>query len=131
MAGLVSIHRQRNGELVAQTLEHRDQAAQFLGFGNPHGARTRGFRADVDDVGALLFQLDGVRESAVGIEEFSAVGKRVRRDVQDAHQQRPLAQLQSLIAELPFEALPKHAELRSSSQRHLAKDSATRSANAV
>ena len=70
---LVGVHRYGNRELVAQALEHRHQAAQFLGFGNLNGAGTRGFRPDVDDVGSGLFELDGVREGAVGIEELPAV----------------------------------------------------------
>src|SRR5665213_4360974 len=70
---LVGIHRYRNRELVAQALEHRDQAAQFLGFGNLNGAGTRRFRADVDDIGTGLFELDGMGKGPVGIQELPAV----------------------------------------------------------
>ena len=63
------------------------------------GARLGRFRADVDDVGALLFQFDGAREGAVRIEILSAVGKRIGRDVQHAHQERAFAEQQFAAGE--------------------------------
>ncbi len=97
----VGVDGNRNGQLAAQALQHRNQAAQLFGFGDALGTRLGGFRADVDDVRALLFQFDGAREGAVGIQIFSAVGKRIGRHVQHAHQQRALAQQQFAAGQLP------------------------------
>ena len=65
---LVRIHRNRHRELAAQPLQDRDQPAQFFGFGDRLGAGARGFRADIDDVRALFFQLDRAREGGVRVE---------------------------------------------------------------
>ena len=47
-----------------------------------------GFRADVDDVGALGDHAPGLRQRALRRDELSAVRKRIRRDIQDAHHGR-------------------------------------------
>ena len=51
-----------------------------------------GFRADIDDVRALLFEFHGAGEGAVGVGVLAAVGKRIGRDVQHAHSSGALAE---------------------------------------
>ena len=41
------------------------------------------------NVGALARHRRGMRDGRVGVEELAAVGKRIRGDVEDAHDQRP------------------------------------------
>ena len=78
----VGVHRNRHRQLAAQPLQHGNQPAQLFGFRNALGTGPRRFRADVDDVRALLFQFDGAGEGAVGIEILAAVGERIGRDVE-------------------------------------------------
>ena len=47
---------------------------------------------------------------AVRVEELAAIGKRIGRYVDDAHDQRPLAKGQTSLAEIPFK-LWAHASL--------------------
>ena len=53
-------------------------------------ARSGGFSADIDQVRALVQQGACMRYSCRGVRMASAVGKRVRRHVHDAHHERPL-----------------------------------------
>ncbi len=54
------------------------------------GARPGRLAADIDDVGAGGGKLGGMRDRLLlGVEE-AAVGERIRRDVDDAHQHRPI-----------------------------------------
>ena len=46
-----------------------------------------GFRADIEDVRAIGFESQGLFLGGIRFEEFSAVGKRVRREVQNAHEE--------------------------------------------
>ena len=57
-------------------------------------ARARGFTADVEDVGAVRNHPQAVRDGARRIEAHAAVGERIRRDVEDAHDQRTFAELE-------------------------------------
>ena len=49
----------------------------------------RRLRADVENVGALFGHRGGVGDGRRRIDELAAVGKRIRGDVEDAHDQRP------------------------------------------
>ena len=60
----------------------------FLCFSDRAEARPRGFRADVDDVGAGLDHCAGLRQRRIDGVETPAVGEEIRRDVQNAHDQR-------------------------------------------
>ena len=51
----------------------------------------RRFRADVDDVGALRDHVARMRDRRLGVEKLAAVGKGIRRDIEDAHDERALA----------------------------------------
>ena len=65
----------------------------FLG-GHGVGTRTRGLAADVDEVGSARLHLDRRRFGRAGIEIQPAVGKRIRGDVEDAHDQRAAAEME-------------------------------------
>ncbi len=66
-------------------------AAAFLGFVQRIGAGPRGFAADVDQVGSLVHHPDTRVNRGGGIEQASAVGKRIRRDIDHAHDQSAVA----------------------------------------
>ena len=97
-------------QLVAQALQHRNQTPQFLGRGDARRIRARGFRAYVDDVGALFLHMHGVREGAIRIQVFAAIGERIGRDVQHAHDQRALAELQLAAFDFPEVRFARHSD---------------------
>ena len=99
--GFVGVDRDGNRQLTAQALQHRKKTTQFLGRRDTRGFGPRGFRADIDNVGALLFHFDGARKGAVGVQIFSAVREGVRRDVQHAEDRRAFAQLDLTRLQFP------------------------------
>ncbi len=105
---LIGVHRDRHRELIAQALQNRNQPPQLLGFGNARRTRPRRFRADVDDVRAFLFELNGAREGPVWILILAAIGKRIGGDVQNAQNESSLSQLDLPVANLPFKMLASH-----------------------
>jgi hypothetical protein len=58
------------------------------GFTYRQSARARGFTPDVEDGRALLGQIKAVRHRRVRIAKLAAIGKRIRRHVHDAHDER-------------------------------------------
>ena len=78
--------------MSCQPFEHGVDASALVLRGDLRGAGTRGLAADVDQIGTGLLHRKGGVGRAAGIEELPAVGKRIRRDVQDAHEERPRAQ---------------------------------------
>ena len=93
----------RNGQagLLAQCADHGHDAAKLLLHVDRLGIRPGALAADIEDVGALGGQPQAVLHGGVGVETVPAVGKTVRRDVDDAHQQRQLAHGERAGAELP------------------------------
>ena len=87
------------GALLLDALNHRQDAFEFLLLADDFGrlaflrwtgagdlcSRARGFASDVDDVGALVEQMQGLCERLLGVEELTSVGEGVWRDVHDAH----------------------------------------------
>ena len=67
------------------------------------GSGTRGFPADIDDVGAFAQQLTCAFDGAGGIEKLSAIRKGVGSCVDHAHDQRSLAEFEGALAEVPVE----------------------------
>ena len=68
---------------------------ELLVLGQRRGAGPRRLAADVDDVGPLARpSRSRVRDGAVDVEVEPAVSERIGRDVEDAHDQRALAELQ-------------------------------------
>ena len=66
------------------------------------------FAAEIEDVGALGLQFQGAVQRGVGIEVGAGVGKRVGRDVEDAHEERAPGPLQR--ARLDFPGVRAHGE---------------------
>ena len=98
--GLAGVDRNRNSHLRRELLDHRQHAPQLFVGSDRLGIGPRAFAADVEQVGAVGDQLQGVRDGRVAIEELAAVGKAVRRDVDDAHHQRPARKLQACECEV-------------------------------
>ena len=94
-ARLDGVDRDRQAELDHRR-QHRLKPRQFLvGRNRLRAAIGPGrFRADVEDVGALLGHGAGVRDGLGRIDEVAAVGKGIRGDVEDAHDHRPPARKQ-------------------------------------
>jgi len=61
---------------------------QFLIHGDGLGTGSAALSTDVDDVGAVIDQSAGARQRLFRFEVRPAVGKRVRRHVEDAHDER-------------------------------------------
>ena len=70
--------------------DDRQHAAAFLLEVDGAGAGPRRFPADVEDVGALGLEPQGMRDRGVGGGVAAAVGETVGRDVDDAHDARPV-----------------------------------------
>jgi hypothetical protein len=79
---LVDRDAQRAG---GERLDHRQHAPQLFLGRDRRGAGPRGLAADVQDRRALRGQSHPVLDRGLGLEEQPAVRKRVRRDVDDAH----------------------------------------------
>ena len=79
------------GTVGEKCAHHRQDAGDLSVDVDPLGAGTGGLPADVDDVGALGDELTGVGHSGLGIGPTAAVGEGVGGDVEDAHEERPVA----------------------------------------
>ena len=86
--GLHGVNRKRNFDARHQLFDHRYDAAQFLGFADRLRPGARGFAAEVENFRALRDQFQRVRDGLGRIKKFSAVGKGIGRDVDDAHDER-------------------------------------------
>ena len=93
------------GALFQQGFDDREDAG-LLFFGRERsGVGARGFAAEVEDVGAFIQHAEGLRDGSFGsvfggIVE-AAVGERVRRDIEDAHDEGSLAERKGACAEMP------------------------------
>ncbi len=103
-AGLVGVDGNDSvGTLFLDCSNHGQHPPQFLlGADLDFRTGTRGFSAHVNDVRSLVEQLDRMIGSLAGIEIQAAVGKRVGRHVDDAHDERALAQFQRARTEAPL-----------------------------
>ena len=72
------------------------RSSSSAGTGSAPGPRR--LAADVEDVRALVDHPQPVVDRRAGIEAHAAVGKRIRRDVEDPHDERALAQLERRAA---------------------------------
>ena len=100
--GFLRVNGNGNFQESAQAAEHGEEPSPFFLRGNSFGTRPCGLGADVDQVGAGARHLQGVLDCMFLVVKFAAVGKTVRRHVQDAHDESPLAKDQS--ARWEFEA---------------------------
>lgn len=101
----VGIHGNRNLQLPFELFENRNQPAQLLRFAHRHRTRLRRLRADVNHVSALFFQLQRAGHRTIGITKPPPVGEAIGRDVQHAHNQCAVAELQLVTAnfhQIPF-----------------------------
>src|SRR5690606_31488683 len=89
---------------IAQAFQHGQQAVDFFLQAHRGRARTRGFGADVDNVGAFGGKLQAVRNGGVGFEMARSVGKRIGGDVEDPHDHGALERK----LEAPAEQLGAH-----------------------
>jgi len=111
-ARLIGVDGNGNLKPALQALQHRNQAAELFGFGDPGRTRAGGFRADVDDVGALFLEFDGAGEGAVRVGVLAAVRKGVGSDIEHTHDERPVAQGDGPVRQFPVEALARHEFLQ-------------------
>ena len=81
-------------EPADEPLEHRLDPGALVVRAYGLGAGPRGFAANVDQVGAGRHHLQRRVRGARGVHEVSAVSERIRGDVQHAHHEGPLAELE-------------------------------------
>src|SRR5579875_882830 len=87
LARIVSMLTVRPAPASAVTTQDPPQLLRLV---DPDRARAGRFAADVHDVGPGRRQLQAVGDRLVGAEPAAAVGERVGRDVDDAHDQAPI-----------------------------------------
>ena len=93
------------GFLFEDGFDDGEDAGLFFVGGEGSCVGASGFAAQVEDVGALFEELEGLGEGSLGGVlggvEVAAVGEGVGRDVEDAHEDGPLAQRKGAGAEVP------------------------------
>ena len=90
--GLVGVNRERDPRARGELLDHRQHATHLFGGTDFVSTRTRGLSPDVEDVGAVLHHAQPGLHGPLRIVMTSAIGERVRRDVEDPHDERALAE---------------------------------------
>ena len=75
---LVGIHGDWNSQLVFEAFQNRNEPAEFFGGRNTGRSGPRGFGSYIHNIRALLFELERVRISAIGIGVLAAIGKGIR-----------------------------------------------------
>ncbi len=98
----ISIERERGSQISSQAFQNGNQPLPLLVRADSLRSRLRRFRPDVDDVGPLFLQFQRPRVSPIGIVEAAAVREGIGRNVQNAHDERALAQLHFRVAQLPI-----------------------------
>ena len=105
-SGLGSVDRNRNPKpFAAEGFNHGDGAVNLLGCLDRLGTGTRGFSADVQQVGAFAFNLKSPGDGGPAVKITASVGKRIRRDVENAHYQGVASQGQGLAGQLQQKGL--------------------------
>jgi hypothetical protein len=86
----LGLHRvdRHHAATAGQRLDHRQHATNF--FVNWHRGRARagGLATDIEDIGARFLQLERMADGRLRIGQTPAVRKRIRRDIDDAHDKR-------------------------------------------
>ena len=85
---LVGVDGDDHVELARDPLDHGHHARGLLVGGHRRTAAERRLAADVDDPRARRDQLARPRDARLDVGQLAGVGERVRRGVDDAHQQR-------------------------------------------
>jgi hypothetical protein len=109
---LVGVDRDGNRQPSLQLLQHRHEPPQFLASVYALRPRSRRLGADVDDVCSLTLHLHGASHGRVRICEVAAIGERVGRDVQDAHDQCAFAEREFVVPGFEGYACAVHSYLR-------------------
>ncbi len=92
------------GRRVERT-DDREHAAHFLFGRDGSRAGPGGFTAHVDDPGTLREHVEAMLHRAGKIEEIAAVRERIRRDVQDAHDDTARSEIERAAGGLPDHGL--------------------------
>jgi len=87
--GLVGIDGKRYSRR-SQRFDYRNHALELFVEWHGRRARTRRFPANIDNVSAVANHVGSLRERSVTRDETAAIGKRIRRYVENAHDQRTL-----------------------------------------
>lgn len=99
---MVGVDREDSlGAVDANGFEDGQEAGLLFGRRELGGAGAGGFSADVENVCAAIEQVEAVLDGGVEAEELAAIGEAVGRDVEDAHDEGLLAELEGASAELP------------------------------
>ena len=80
------------GPCLENRLQHRQHARLLFRGGDGDGVGAGGFAAEVEDAGAVVEHVERMFESGGNVLEPAAIGKRVGRDVENPHEQRPRAE---------------------------------------
>ena len=92
--------------------EDREDARLFFIGCDRRGVGPGRFAADVKDVGTFFEKLERLDQcpfgSVRGDVEMSTIGEGIRRDVEHAEDESTVAQVESPVAELPFESFTDH-----------------------
>ena len=83
--GLAGVNRNWNIGKTADRLDYRDGALDFFINRYPGRAGTGRLSADVEYVRTLLYQRMGMLDSLAGLDKFTAIGKRIGRNIEYAH----------------------------------------------
>ena len=99
--GVIGVHRDAYRG-VGQSADHRPDPVPFVPGGQRRGAGPGRFAADVDDVGPLADHAIGPFDGRVGVDVQAAVGERIRRDVEDPHDEAPAGGAVADMLHVPF-----------------------------
>src|SRR5262245_16765004 len=84
-AGAVGINGNRYSYAAREGFDHRQHSSHLFVLRNLFASRTAGLAADINNVGAFLLDFLAPGYSLLGVEVPAAIGKRIGRDVEDAH----------------------------------------------
>ena len=87
---LVRVYRQRHGDTGGKALDDRKDAPALLARRQRLRARACRLATDIEQVGAVGDERFPRRDRTLRIERQATIGKRVGRDVDDSHDERPL-----------------------------------------
>ena len=95
------VDRNRNPGPFAQGLDDGQHAAEFLGGVDRCGVGPRAFATHIQYVRPLLDQTQAVLDRFGGVQALPAVGKTVRRHVNNSHQQRSMGEGDRAGSQMP------------------------------
>ncbi len=82
---LEGVDADRHGGAGRKLFDHRQHALQFFFHRHRRGTRAARLATDIEQVGALLHQLQAVGHGRVGAVVRATIGERIRGDIDDAH----------------------------------------------